>query len=132
MKKLLLLSLLFCSTAAYAQTETKPFALYDGTVVAGYVDKSAFLNFMGPTIKATKGPSVFMFGMLPSLRFKEDKSAIKSSVVTPTLGAGFTYLYKRLAIQVPFYYNGKTSTANGKWNVGIGIGTRVNYDKPKK
>jgi hypothetical protein len=67
-----------------------------------------------------------MLGMLPSLRFKKDNSTIKNSFVTPTLGLGFTYCYKLLAVQVPLYYNSKTSLKNGNWQIGIGIGLRMN------
>lgn len=55
------------------------------------------------------------------LRFKEDKSEVKNSFVMPTLGIGITYSYRKLALQIPLYYNAKTATADGKWNVGIGM-----------
>ena len=67
-----------------------------------------------------------MFGMLPSLRFKEDNKTPKNSFITPNLGFGVTCIFGGLAIQVPLFYNWKTSTENGKWNLGVGIGLRVN------
>jgi hypothetical protein len=63
--------------------------------------------------------------MLPSLRFKEDSGAIKNSLVTPGLGFGITYCYKAIAIQVPLYYNSKTSLKNGNWQLGIGLGFKI-------
>lgn len=61
--------------------------------------------------------------MLPSLRIKEDQSeGTKNSAIMPTLGAGLTFVYKKLALQVPVYYNSKTATQNGAWKVGLGLG----------
>lgn len=99
-------------------------AFFDGTVIAGYVDRGAFLNFMGPNINLSKGNSRFVFGMLPSLRFKEDSGPTRNAVVTPNLGGGITYSYKKIAFQVPFYYNTKTATRNGQWVIGFGMGYR--------
>ncbi|MNY11568.1 hypothetical protein D3C86_1446040 [compost metagenome] len=65
--------------------------------------------------------------MLPSLRYKEDNGIFKNSPITPNLGVGLTYCYKMIAVQVPLYYNSKTATANGRWNVGVGIGMRLKY-----
>ncbi|MCL9805450.1 hypothetical protein NAT51_07950 [Flavobacterium amniphilum] len=101
------------------------FAAYDGMVVAGYVDQGGFLNFTGPNISWSKNNSKIMVGMLPSLRFKEDDKEPKNSFITPGLGVGLTYSYKRIAFQLPLYYTAKTATDNGKWNCGIGIGIRL-------
>lgn len=106
------------------ETQLK-FAAYDGTVVAGYVDHGAYLNFTGPNISWSKNNSKIMLGMLPSLRIKEDNKEPKNSLITPGLGIGLTYYYKRIAFQLPLYYNAKTSTEDGKWNCGIGLGIRL-------
>lgn len=98
-------------------------AFFDGVAVAGYVDHGAFINFTGPNINVTWRNTKFILGMLPSLRIKEDKSeGTKNSLVTPNLGAGLTFVYKKIALQIPVYYNTKTSTQNGSWKVGIGLG----------
>lgn len=124
----------FITTVSIAQTietttatkESKiSFAFFEGTAVAGYVDKGGFFNFTGPNVNLTSGKSKLLLGMLPSLRFKEDKSEVKNSFVMPTLGMGLTYSYKKLAFQIPLYYNAKTATADGKWNVGIGMGIKL-------
>lgn len=110
-----------------AATSQKPkvrISFYDGIVIAGYVDEGGFLNFTGPNINFTANKHKVILGMLPSLRFKEDKSTPKNSFVTPNLGVGLTYSYQRFAIQVPCYYNAKTATQNGRWNAGIGLGVR--------
>ncbi|MNJ86185.1 hypothetical protein D3C87_36730 [compost metagenome] len=127
-----LLALLFSTT--YAQeTKTDPakpaitFNPFDGIVVAGYVDNGAFLNFTGPNISFAHKSSKLILGMLPSLRYKEDNGIFKNSPITPNLGVGLTYCYKMIAVQVPLYYNSKTATANGRWNVGVGIGMRLKY-----
>ena len=111
---------------AHAQESKVKLSAYDGVVIAGYVDEGAFLNFMGPNLNLTVKQSKFCLGMLPSLRFKEDHGTTKNTFVTPNLGAGLTYSYKWFAIQVPCYYNAKTATKNGQWNIGIGVGLRLN------
>jgi hypothetical protein len=63
--------------------------------------------------------------MLPSLRFKVDKDSPKNASVYPNLGFGLTYSYKYLSLQIPMYYNAKTTTENGSWHVGFGIGYRI-------
>jgi hypothetical protein len=118
--------LVFATTCANAQPQTKKIAVYvlDGIAAAGYVDHGAYLNFTGPNVSYTRGKSKLIFGMLPSLRFKLDSGATKNSPIFPSLGVGLTYAYKKLVVQVPLYYNAKTSTTNGKWNVGVGLGYR--------
>ncbi len=77
------------------------------------------------SLYSTLKPYSFGFGMLPSVRIKEDKVVVSSkqnSLVTPSLGFGLTFAYKHLAIQVPAYYNGKSATADGTWKVGFGLG----------
>lgn len=123
----MLLSLSAFTLTARSQTnalQTKA-SLFEGIIVAGYVDKGAFINCAGPAIKFSKKPVAVLVGLLPSLRIKKDKvaaGATENAVITPNLGAGITATYKHLAIQVPVYYNAKTSTTDGKWNPGIGIG----------
>ncbi|MFM7217734.1 MAG: hypothetical protein ACKO1U_06925 [Bacteroidota bacterium] len=99
---------------------------WEGVVVGGYVDDGAFLNFLGPNVSYKKGSSKWMIGMMPSLRFKKDKSTttVNASVV-PALGLGLTYLYKRLAVQLPVYYNAKTASKDGAWVVGAGLGFKL-------
>jgi len=99
--------------------------LWEGMIVAGYVDNGGFVNFGGPCIKFTRKPWSIGLGMLPSLRFKEDKvasGAKQNSSVMPTAGIGVSFIYKHVVLQVPFYYNAKTGAANGQWNTGVGIG----------
>jgi len=131
MKQVLFIMSLF-ATPIFAQENRMSFALYDGIFIGGYVDNGAFLNFTGPNINATYKNSKFMLGMLPSLRFKEDKGTPKNAFVTPNLGIGFTYSYKIWAIQMPLYYNAKTATENGRWHIGLGVGLRLSgFNKTK-
>ncbi len=107
-----------------AQTTTKAI-LFDGVLVAGYVDHGAFINCTGPSIKFSKKPYSILLGMLPSLRIKEDKvatGATKNALVTPNLGLGLTAVFKHVALQVPIYYNNKTTIKDGEWNLGVGLG----------
>ncbi|HAO28551.1 MAG TPA: hypothetical protein DCQ68_14665 [Chryseobacterium indologenes] len=98
-------------------------SFFDGIAVAGYVNHGAFVNFTGPNVSLTHKNIKFILGMLPSLRIKEDRSSgTRNSPITPTLGAGLTTVYKKIALQIPVYYNSKTADQNGKWKIGIGIG----------
>lgn len=132
MKSLLFTLLLILSFSALAQESKVDFAFYDGIVIVGAVDNGGFSNFTGPNINFTYKNSKFILGMLPSLRFKEDKGTPKNAFVTPNLGIGFTYSYKVWAIQLPLYYNAKTATSDGKWHLGLGLGLRLNeFNKTK-
>ncbi|WP_435262079.1 hypothetical protein [Tenacibaculum sp. nBUS_03] len=126
MKIVVLVSLffLFLETTQAQQIEKIGFS-YGGAIVMGYVDNGAYINFTGPGIKTKKGNSEVLISVLPTLRFKNDKGATKNTFITPTLGFGITYTYKAFVVQLPFYYNGKTSTSNGKWNAGVGIGINL-------
>ncbi|MDW9381882.1 hypothetical protein [Chryseobacterium sp. JV558] len=98
-------------------------SFFDGIAVAGYVDHGAFINFTGPNVSLTHQNIKFVLGMLPSLRIKEDRSlGTKNSPIMPTLGAGLTMVYKKIALQIPAYYNTKTADQNGSWKIGIGLG----------
>lgn len=126
LKNTIAFSFLILTTTALAQEEKVKVALYDGVVIAGYVDQGGFTNFTGPNINATFGNSKFILGALPSLRYKRDDSTPRNAFVTPNLGIGFTYSYKIWAIQIPLYYNSKTATENGRWHMGLGLGLRLN------
>lgn len=125
MKKLFYGCGIFISTLYFSQEKDSKLnvSFLDGIAVTGYVDHGAFLNFTGPNINFTHKNTKLMIGMLPSLRIKQDQSSgTKNSTIMPTLGIGFAVIYKKIALQIPFYYNTKTSTDNGSWKPGIGIG----------
>jgi len=132
MKKLIIrtagIALIVCSlNRVNAQDAVKKVSLtaWDGMAVAGYVNNGGFVNFGGPTVRFMKKPFAAGFGILPTMRIKEDqvaKESPKNSAIMPTAGFGFTFVYKHVALQIPFYYNSKTATSNGKWNPGLGIG----------
>jgi hypothetical protein len=122
---LLFFALVVFSTSLNAQVEKVKPVFFDGVISIGYIDNGGFLNFTGPGLSATYKNSKFLFGMLPSLRYKVDKSSPKNASVFPNLGFGLTYSYKYLSLQIPIYYNAKTTTENGSWHVGFGIGYRI-------
>lgn len=125
MKKLFYVCGILISGWCFSQESTPKIkaAFFDGVAVAGYVDHGAFINFTGPNISVTHKDVKFILGMLPSLRIKEDKSSgTKNSMITPNLGVGLTAVYKKIALQIPMYYNSKTAAENGAWKVGIGLG----------
>ncbi len=133
MKKLLIktatgITFIVCSLGRlHAQDTRKKVSIsaWDGMAVAGYVNRGGFVNFGGPTVRFIRKPISAGFGILPTMRIKEEngtKDAPKNSAIMPTAGFGFTFVYKHLALQVPFYYNPKTATTDGKWNPGVGLG----------
>lgn len=122
----ILIILIFQNTILFSQVSKIYLSIFDGIVIIGYVDHGGFSNFTGPNINFTKNNSKFILGALPSLRYKTDHSSPKNSFVTPNLGIGFTYSYKILALQLPLYYNPKTTFENGKWHLGFGLGLRLN------
>ena len=123
--------LLIVSSWLYAQDTKINLLPFDGVLVVGYVNQGGYINFTGPSITANFNDSKVMLSMLPSLRFKEDHGTTKNAFVTPTLGIGFTYSYRAVAFQIPLYYNPKTATQNGQWNIGVGVGLRWNQLKKK-
>ena len=123
---MLIIMTFLTTTSTFAQEDKVSFAMYEGIFIAGYVDNGAYLNFTDPNINATNKNSKFILGMLPSLRFKTDDRTPKDAFITPNLGFGFTCSYKILALQIPLYYNAKTTTQNGQWHMGWGVGLRLN------
>lgn len=125
MKKILSIFGILTFTLFFSQENDSKIkvSLFDGIAVVGYVDHGAFINFTGPNVNFKHKNTKIMMGMLPSLRIKEDQSnGTKNSPIMPTLGVGFALIYKKVALQIPFYYNTKTSTENGAWKMGIGLG----------
>jgi hypothetical protein len=123
---LLFFALVVFSASLNAQVEKVKPVIFDGVIHFGYVNNGGYINFSGPSLSVAHKNSKFMFGMLPSLRFKKDKDLTKNATVYPTLGFGFTYGYKFLSFQLPFYYNTKSTTNNGSWHMGVGVGFRIN------
>lgn len=123
-----LIAILFCLKTKAQTTENRikgSTTLFDGTIVAGYLDNGAYLNCTGPAIKLSKKPFAVMIGLLPSLRIKKDTvapGASQNSAITPSLGTGITIAYHHLAIQLPVYYNAKTVAKDGQWKPGFGLG----------
>jgi len=116
------LTLMLCFISIKSQTKA---ILFEGTIVTGYVDQGGFINCVGPSIKLNQKAYTVFAGLLPSLRIKEDKvtaGATKNTALTPGLGFGLTAVFRHMAVQLPFYYNPKTSVENGKWNPGVGLG----------
>lgn len=126
MRHFICIVLLMFSISVNAQVvKVKP-VFFDGFVNVGYVNNGGYINFSGPGISGTYKNSKFLFGMLPSLRYKVDNGPTKNASVFPNLGFGFTYSYKYLSLQLPFYYNLKTPTNDGSWHLGFGVGFRIN------
>lgn len=122
---LCMISLFNSAQAQNTITKNPTVVAWDGMAVAGYVNQGGFVNFGGPTVKLIKKPLSIGFGILPTIRIKKDnvpKDSPKNSAITPTAGFGFTVVYKHVVLQIPFYYNAKTTTKDGKWDPGVGIG----------
>ncbi len=102
---------------------------FDGIIHVGYVDNGGFINFSGPSLSATYGQSKLALSMLPSLRYKVDKSSPKNPSIFPSLGFGLSYNHKLCSVQLPLYYNPKTANKNGSWHPGLGLGFKINSGK---
>ncbi|HLT87766.1 MAG TPA: hypothetical protein VKZ57_09260 [Sphingobacterium sp.] len=114
------------ATAAHAQDKKIRAQAFDGIIVGGYADNGAYINCTGPAVKYTAQKWILMLGFLPSIKIKEDTSAVKNATLTPTLGFGATLtIFKHLALQVPSFYIPKTSTNNGRWTLGVGLGYKI-------
>lgn len=124
LKSILLVAMFLAISGVKAQMKETKATWGEGVVVIGYVDDGAYVNFTGPAFRYSRKTFSLSAGLLPSLRLKEDKSEseTKNSLITPSLGFGLTGVYKHLAVQVPFFYNPRTASHDGKWNVGAGIG----------
>lgn len=113
------------SFSAKAQNNQLKTTFFEGIISAGYIDRGAIVNCTGPAIKYNHKPFTLMIGMLPSLKIKKDKvsgGAPRNAMVIPSLGFGATAVYKHIALQIPFLYNSKSATADGRWNPGIALG----------
>ncbi|PRD48974.1 hypothetical protein [Sphingobacterium haloxyli] len=120
--------LLTLATAFTAQAQDKKISAkaFEGIVVAGYVDGGAYLNCTGPSVKYTEQKWNLTLGFLPALKIKKDSAPVKNSTLTPTLALGATLtLFKHFAIQIPTFYTPKTSTQNGRWTLGAGLGYKI-------
>jgi len=122
----LLIALSFMANTLSGQSVPSPhLSLWDGMVVAGYVGHGGYANFGGPSIKWTLKPCSIALGLFPAVRIKEDKvaeGAKKNSAIMPSTGFGITSCFKHLVVQIPVFYDAKTASADGKWNLGVGIG----------
>ncbi|TJZ60810.1 hypothetical protein FAZ15_10290 [Sphingobacterium olei] len=108
-----------------AQTTKLKASLFEGILVGGYTDGGAYINCTGPAVKYVVKKIPIMAGLLPSLKIKKDQAqdgATHNSIITPTLGFGLTACYKHLVVQLPAFYSAKTSTSDGLWKLGAGIG----------
>ncbi|MCC5924373.1 MAG: hypothetical protein JJT77_11345 [Crocinitomicaceae bacterium] len=129
MKKALIFSFLFAfQLLATGQDDKveKQMHVFDGYIIAGYVDQGAYLNFTGPNFNLKWKKSTLVLGMLPSLRLIQLEENNRLHLF-PSLGTGITYSYKNIAIQLPFYYNSSTDLHQAKWNIGFGLGYYLNY-----
>lgn len=120
------IALLLMAHYSNAQSVPTPkLSLWEGMVVAGYVGHGGYANFGGPSIKWALKPFSIALGLFPAVRIKEDNppsGATKNSTIVPSTGFGITSSFKHLVLQIPVFYDAKTASADGKWNLGIGIG----------
>lgn len=124
MKYSLVFVLLHFSFNCFAQ-QKENYQLFEGILAVGYVDNGAYLNFTGPNISIQKGESKVILGMLPSLRYKRDIGTTTNPIIFPSLGIGLSCSYKNMVLQLPLYFNPKTNTQNGSWQLGVGIGFKL-------
>lgn len=120
------IAFIMLTAVLHAQHKKISAQAFDGIIVAGYADNGAYINCTGPAVKYTTQKWNLMLGFLPSVKIKEDTSAVKNATLTPTLGFGATLtIFKHLAMQVPTFYIPKTNVDNGRWTLGIGLGYKI-------
>ncbi len=108
MKKTWLHLLLSCLLAPCAWAQTEPAKKVNNWRTEGQIGISTngnvvFLCFGGPNLRFQYKKVVFGLSLYPSLRFWEDKPR---TFITPTLGMGAFFMYKRWGLACPMYYNG--------------------------
>jgi hypothetical protein len=120
---------LFLCNHSFAQTvngSKKPSFTVEGQVAVTTNGEAVYLNFGGPCMKYSFKKIAFSLGMMPSLRFEQDKPR---PYITPSLGAGLQVFFlnnRRVILSFPCYY---ISTKN-KWTVTAGLGYLLT--RPKK
>lgn len=90
----------------------------NGQVMAATDFDAAYLNLGGPSLRYGNKQMAVSVAMLPSLRFREDKS---KPYVTPLLGSGLLFQYKKLMVGLLFYY----IAGENKWKPAAGAGIRL-------
>lgn len=135
MRLALILTILLLSSYLKCQELNENQKKFGGTwfsaIATGYAVNGAYLNFTGPSFYFKHDNWKFVFGMLPSLRFREDIVPVgspKNPFIFPSLGSGTSIFYKHFGIQIPFYYQSKTAAENGFWQVGFGLAYRFKGD----
>ncbi len=131
MKRIIIASLCFIilSNHSFAQAgngSKKTSFTVEGQVAVTTNGKAIYLNFGGPCMKYSFKKIAFSIGMMPSLRFEEDKPR---PYITPMLGAGLQVYFlkdRRFIASFPCYYI-STKTA---WRVTAGLGYLLT--RPKK
>jgi hypothetical protein len=122
---LALILLVLCGHSKAQSVSSPKLSIWDGMIVAGYVGHGGYADFGGPSIKWSMKPCSIALGLFPAVRIKKDKvaeGAKKNSSIVPSTGFGITSNFKHLVIQIPVFYDAKTASADGKWNLGVGIG----------
>ncbi len=89
-----------------------------GSLIAATDGKAFYTNYGGPGIKLVTGKSAFSINMLPGLKFINDNPR---PFVTPILGTGILYYYKKLIVALPLYY----IAAQLKWKPALGFGIKI-------
>lgn len=120
------MGLILMSHYSNAQPTSPPrLSIWDGMIVAGYVGHGGYANFGGPSIKWSLNPISVALGLFPAVRIKEDKvpdGVKKNSFITPSTGFGITSSFRHLVLQIPVFYDTKTTARDGRWHLGVGIG----------
>lgn len=113
---------------ASGQDERISAGLWAGTIVAGYVDHGGYINCVGPNIRYGYRHWSVAVGLLPSIRVKKDRvrqGETRNAMFMPSLGTGATLGWRKCVLQVPLFYQPKTSSAHGRWHVGFGVGWQL-------
>ncbi|WP_338875580.1 hypothetical protein WBJ53_08170 [Spirosoma sp. SC4-14] len=108
------------STSALPTPSVKAHAHYDGIVSLSTNGKYTFFCLGGPSVGISEGQWRIAINFYPSLRIGRPEGGT-STLVVPSLGAGFYVGYKRAILIIPFHY----ITEERRWIMTAGLGWRI-------
>lgn len=119
MKKLFLFILIFIYfNSLFAQTKKSSEIGFTGQLMISYDGDATYFNIGGPSITYNLKNAKLGAAMYPSLRFRND--ALRP-FVTPILGTGLFYNYKKWLVALPLYFIANEN----KWKLSIGLGYKL-------
>jgi hypothetical protein len=98
-----------------AQTKSTTEIGFSGQIMMSYDGSALYYNMGGPAFFANIKKSKIGIAMYPSLKLMNDNP---KPFVTPILGSGIFYQYKKIVVAMPMYF----IAAENKWKLSFGLG----------